>query len=173
MIVCFLFRKKDELIMILNCNMPNKGEWLVKEYLERNGYDVIDVSKNKEYWVQDVDFIAVKGEKQTKIEVKYDGWIYKTRNMFIELLTDIDKNKCGWIDYCKADVLFYVDAITHICYVVKLKDIRDYINKYSYQTKISVDTTASGQIYKCSKGALINIDMMSIMYDVEIISLEY
>ena len=91
---------------MLDCEKPNKGEQLVKQYLENSGYCVMDVSKDNHYWIQDIDFIAIKGHETSKIEVKFDGWIHTTRNIFVELLSDIDANKAGWIDYCKADYFF-------------------------------------------------------------------
>lgn len=58
---------------------------MVKEYLESTGRAVIDVSKNRDYWLQDIDFLAVKGERTEKIEVKYDHNIHKYAAMFVEL----------------------------------------------------------------------------------------
>lgn len=146
---------------MLDCEKPNRGEQLVKEYLEQEGYCVVDVSKDQHYWSQDIDFIAIKGTETIKIEVKYDSWIHVTRNLFIELLTDIDRNKCGWIDYCKADYLYYVDAIDTTCYVIALDDVRDYLRKYPYKIKNHQEKN------KRSQGALVNVDLMSELYNIE------
>lgn len=146
---------------MLDCEKPNKGEQLVKEHLEQEGYCVVDVSKDQHYWSQDIDFIAIKGTETIKIEVKYDSWIHATRNLFIELLTDVERNKCGWIDYCKADYLYYVDAIDSTCYVIALDDVRDYLRNYPYKIKNHQEKN------KRSQGALVNVDLMSELYDVE------
>lgn len=154
---------------MLDCMKPNKGEQLVKHYLESQGYAVIDVSKNKEYWIQDIDFLAIRGQQTIKIEVKYDSWIHKTRNLFIELMSDIDANKGGWIDFCKADYIYYVDAVGQVCYVIALDAIKDYLKRYSYQVKECVDRDSQGRIYKRSTGALINVDKMKELYNMKII----
>ena len=151
---------------MLDCQKPNKGEQLVKEYLEQHGYSVIDVSKDQHYWSQDIDFIAIKGTETIKIEVKYDTWIHSSRNLFIELLADVDRNKCGWIDYCKADYLYYVDAVDNSCYVIALEDVREYLKIYPYQIKNHIEKN------KFSQGALVNIDFMSKIYDVGKLNLQ-
>lgn len=150
---------------MLDCEKPNKGEQLVKHYLEKEGYCVIDVSKNSHYWSQDIDFIVIKGLATISIEVKYDSWIHSTRNLFIELLSDVHQNKCGWIDYCKADYLYYVDSVDSTCYVISLKDVRDYLANYPYKIKYHNEKR------KVSQGALLNIDVMSLLYEVKSIKL--
>ena len=82
-------------------------------------------------------------------------------NLFIELLTDVERNKCGWIDYCKADYLYYVDAIDSTCYVIALDDVRDYLRNYPYKIKNHQEKN------KRSQGALVNVDLMSELYDIE------
>ena len=158
--------------MKLDCNKPNKGEQLIKNYLEHQGYNVIDVSKCQEYWTQDIDFIAIKGQDTTKIEVKYDGVIHRTRNLFIELLSDVDNNKSGWIDFCKADYLYYIDAVNNICYVIALDDVRHYLKTNRYSVKECRDYNDKGLEYKRSQGALVNIDDFSKIFQVEKIDLD-
>ena len=152
---------------MLDCEKPNKGEQLVKLFLEKEGYFVIDVSKDLHYWSQDIDFIAIKGDNAIKVEVKYDSWIHRTNNLFIELMADVDSNKCGWIDYCKADYLFYVDAVDNNCYIITLDDVKDYLSKYPYKVKYCVDRDYEGYITKRSEGALINIELMKTLYDIQ------
>ncbi len=154
---------------MLDCEKPNKGEQLVKLFLEKEGYFVIDVSKDQHYWSQDIDFIAIKGDNTIKVEVKYDSWIHKTNNLFIELMSDVDRNKSGWIDYCKADYLFYVDAVDNTCYVISLDDVRVYLKHYPYKVKECIDRNKSGYIIKRSQGALINIDDIRIICKVKLL----
>lgn len=87
--------------------------------------------------------------------------------MFIELFSNVDKKKCGWIDYCKADYLYYVDAVSKICYIVGVDDVRDFLNKYDYNTRDCVDRNSRGTVYKTSRGALVNIDYFSSIYPVD------
>lgn len=65
-------------------------------------------------------------------------------------MADVDSNKCGWIDYCKADYLFYVDAVDNTCYIIILDDIRDYLVKYPYKVKYCVDRDYFGEVIKRS-----------------------
>lgn len=97
---------------MLDCEKYNPGEAMVKAYLESTGRTVIDVSKNSEYWLQDIDFIAIRGERTDKIEVKYDRNMCRYNSMFVELKSNIEKNIPGWIDTTKADFIFYVDAVS-------------------------------------------------------------
>ena len=96
---------------MLDCEKYNPGEAMVKAYLESTGRTVIDVSKNSEYWLQDIDFIAIRGERTDKIEVKYDRNMCRYNSLFVELKSNIEKNIPGWIDTTKADFIFYVDAV--------------------------------------------------------------
>lgn len=97
---------------MLDCEKYNPGEAMVKAYLESTGRTVIDVSKNSEYWLQDIDFIAIRGERTDKIEVKYDRNMCRYNSMFVELKSNIENNIPGWIDTTKADFIFYVDAVS-------------------------------------------------------------
>lgn len=40
--------------------------------------------------------------------------------MFIEVSTDIEKNKDGWFKFCEADFIFYGDALNKLFYVFRL-----------------------------------------------------
>lgn len=139
--------------MSLDCNKFNIGEYVVKQYLQNEcGETVIDVSKNKDYWIQDVDFLAVKGNRTTKIEVKYDNNINTYHSFFIELLSNVSKQKPGWIDYTKADYIFYLDTVSYICYVMKPQDLRQWISNNEYKVKV-----CRKDGYKCSSGAIVPI----------------
>ena len=64
-----------------------------------------------------------------------------------------------------------MDAVTKLCYIIRLEDIQDYIKKHSYLEKVSCDYDDKERVYKRSKGALINIDTMLLLYDIKIIDL--
>ena len=151
--------------------LHNEGEYLVQQYLLDKGYQVIDVSRDQDYWTQDIDFIAIKGEKTIRIEVKYDSWINKTNNMFVELISNVNNNTSGWIDYCKADIIFYVDAVANVAYIVKVSDIKEYLQSKDYQIKIAYDYDKNGVVKKCSKGALVDIGEYSRSYYIKAVDL--
>lgn len=153
--------------MALDCNKFNIGEYVIKQYLQKDcGETVIDVSKNKDYWVQDVDFLAVKGEKTNKIEVKYDNYINNFHSFFIELFSNVDKQKPGWIDYTKADYIFYFDTVSYMCYVMKPADLREWLSKNEYQVRY-----CHKDGYKTSSGAIVPIDSYEKQYPIRKIDL--
>ena len=150
-----------------DCDKFNPGEAIVKQYLEDTGRTVIDVSKNSDYWTQGIDFLALKGEKVEKIEVKYCFNINRYHSFFIELLANKEKNQPGWIDYTKSDFIFYVDAISKECHIIHPFEIRDYLAKHDYQTK---ECFKDG--YKISVGAIVPLKEFSQEYYIKTISLE-
>lgn len=151
---------------MLDCQKYNPGEAMVKEYLESTGRAVIDVSKNRDYWLQDIDFLAVKGERTEKIEVKYDRNIHKYAAMFVELQANIEKGQPGWIDTTKADFIFYVDAISQDCHIVKPQDLRTYIATNKYQVKY-----CHKDGYKTTSGAIIPLEDFAKQFRVVSINL--
>lgn len=82
--------------MDLMLNPYKAGEYELKKYLWESGADVEDVSNNPNYWYKDIDIIA----DGITIEIKWDAVISTTGNMYIETLSDIDKNKPGWFTFC-------------------------------------------------------------------------
>lgn len=152
---------------MLDCEKFNPGEAMVKSYLESTGRTVIDMTNNPEYWLQDVDFLAIKGNRTEKIEVKFDWNINKYRSMFVELMANIEKKQPGWIDSTKADFIFYVDAISLDCHIVKPVDLRQYIATNDYQVKY-----CSKDKYKTTSGAIVPLKDFSEKYAITTISLQ-
>lgn len=52
-----------------------------------------DTTDNSNYWDKDIDFVIYDNKNTYTIEVKWDNVIHKSGNMFIETITDIDKEK--------------------------------------------------------------------------------
>lgn len=152
---------------MLDCKKYNPGEAMVKAYLESTGRTVIDVSKNSEYWLQDIDFIAIRGERTDKIEVKYDRNMCRYNSMFVELKSNIEKNIPGWIDTTKADFIFYVDAVSAQCYIVRPMDLKSYIARNAHQVKYCYKDG-----YKTSSGAIVPLSLFSKQYDVKVVDLK-
>ena len=152
---------------MLDCEKYNKGEAAVKEYLENSGTTVIDVSKNPAYWVQDVDFLAVKGKTVEKIEVKQDSYINSSQCFFIELMTDEARGKPGWIDITKADYIYYVDTKTLDCYIFSPYDMRQYLARNEYAVK-----RCYKDVYKVSSGAIIPLLDFAMQYQLDKITLK-
>lgn len=140
----------------------NDGETQVKDYLRANGYKVADVSDYPAYWKIDVDILAYRDciENELKIEVKNDGTISRTGNLFIELFTDLDKSKLGWFNITAADYIYYRDKINEKVYVLPLNSLRDFIeaHKSTLTLKCANDYRKDGTISKVSSGYIIPIE---------------
>lgn len=150
------------------------GELSAYNYLQGKGYKVIDATQEPEYWAQDIDLIAKKDGKEITIEVKWDSIIAKTGNLFVETLTDIDKGKQGWFQFCKADLLYYGDAQKHIFYVIKMSDLREYVeNHKTLAQRKAPDRNYRHELTKVSNGILVPIKDLSQEYNVQIIYLNY
>ena len=140
-----------------------KGEQLVINFLTSNGYEVEDVSCDSQYWDIDTDIIATNSATggRATIEIKYDGRINKTGNLYIETFNPRSKGKKGFFYFTKADFLYYIDAITDKCYILKLSVLRDYIKKNDSFLKIG--GTSDG-----SKGFLLPLSKAPIFKEVQL-----
>ena len=153
------------MISLLDCEKYNLGEAAVKPYLEDQGYTVVDVSKDSAYWVQDVDFIAIKGNDAAKIEVKYDNYINHFQSFFVELLADEQHNRAGWLDTTKADLIYYVDAKSLDCFIMRPDDLREYVAGNDYKVKRCYKDG-----YKVSVGAIVPIADFAQQYPLDCVN---
>lgn len=144
---------------MLDCEKFNPGEEMTKKYLKSIGRTVIDVSKNQDYWLQDIDLIAINGQITERIEVKYDRNINHYHSFFVELQSNIERNQPGWIDTTKADFIFYIDAVSCDCYIIRPQDLRDYISKNDYQVRY-----CRKDGYKTSSGAIVPVEAFASQY---------
>jgi len=54
------------------------------------------LTDDERYYDKDIDLLALRNGKRCTIEVKWDSKIATTGNMFIETITDLDRNRDGW-----------------------------------------------------------------------------
>lgn len=106
-----------------------KGEQKVRQLLEDKGWIVQDVSDEKEYQQQDIDFIITKDGRTHTIEVKYDGLIAATGNFFLELQSSMEYKTPGWFSICQADMVFYVDKQNNVVHIFSMKDMKEFVEK--------------------------------------------
>ena len=134
-----------------------QGEQYAKMCLEATGHSVIDRSETEEYWSKDIDLTATKDGRKFEIEVKWDSRISRSKSLFLELITDKQKNKAGWASYTEADYIFYGDAITKIFYVFAAEDMREYLKNFSqeFSERKAIDRDFQGNIRKQSIGAVV------------------
>ena len=85
------------------------------------------------------------------IEVKYDSVIRRSGNIFVEIKRDIDKDLNGWMNIIQAELMFYVCAHSHQCYVFKVADLREYLKNNRCPSAMALDEDGE----KYSQGLLV------------------
>ena len=101
------------------------GELEFKIQAQKQGYTVEYVGDEPEYWDKDIDFIL---NGKLAVEVKWDSWINTTGNLFIETVNP--RSKGG---------LAYGDSKNNKFYMIKMQDLRDYIEDHEPEYKICGD----------------------------------
>ena len=109
----------------------HQGEQFVKQWildLHPNVSSITDVSDDKFYQKQDVDFVVdfING-KQVTIEIKTDT--YKTGNMFFETISNEEYQTKGCLMKTNADFLFYYfpNYQNGVLYIFKMKAFRKFV----------------------------------------------
>ena len=107
-------------------NNGKQGEYLFEQAMKDRGYIVEDVSSSSIYWNKDIDFIITSpttGAVKT-FEVKWDGCIHHTGNLYLELSNIHSQGGKGWYKFCEADYLAYGDAVSRLFYIIPMKELR-------------------------------------------------
>lgn len=135
------------------------GEQELKDYLRANDLKVIDVSDNPQYFKKDIDLFVEQDGRKIGLEVKWDKCISYTGNMYIETLSDIEKRKDGWFNFCVADFLCYGDSVNQLYYIIALDDLHAYIDEHKEELKkrTAKDYGKNGEVTKLSLGYLVPI----------------
>ena len=115
-------------------NKGKKGETAVKEYFINKGYDVIDVSENKEFQKMDIDLI-IDGDF---VEVKTQSCINRSNKIVLELETEYYNSlfRKGWLYYTEANILMFHDKENNITYSVDTDELRKLFDKYKDSKEI-------------------------------------
>ena len=142
-----------------------EGETIAMNYFKSLDYEIEDVSDNSNYWSQDIDFIAHKGDRHIAIEVKYDGNIHYTNNILLEI-QNVTSGYDGWAIFSKAEFITIVSRETHAIYIARLEDLREFMSTNYCRTVFNID--ADGSKYKSK---LVSIkDFINAGYTMEIIN---
>ena len=153
-------RSLEELIEdVLGYNNP--GEKELKRYFRELGIKYEDVTNNCKYWGKDIDFIT----PAATIEVKWDSKLSATGNIFIETVSNTEKDKPGWFNICEADLIYYGDAVNKLFYIFKREQLAQYIeeNKDNLKVKTAPDYYR-GRVVKHSKGYVIPVKDLEQLY---------
>ena len=124
----------------------NAGEYEVKKFLRGRGIQVEDVSDKPQYWAKDIDLIATNPltGASAAIEVKLDARINDTGNFFIEFENPRSKNSNGWLYFCEADFLYYIDSNSLLTYIIKIDELRRFIA--THKRDLAIKSTYDGSI---------------------------
>lgn len=107
-----------------------KAESKVAYILEQNGFSVTDVSDDKDYQKQDIDFIIEKDGQEWTFEVKSDSKIASTGNIYFEKGFDrVSGYRQGWLGYCEADWIGYYCATNDTVYIIRFDGYQDYLRE--------------------------------------------
>jgi len=112
------------------------GEALVVEGFREilSTVEVVDVSDNKDYQDEDVDFLWItKNLFKTdvfKVEVKTDS--FPENNIFFELISNLEKGLAGCLMYTQADYLAYYYEQTGNCYVFDAQRLKKEIFNHPF-----------------------------------------
>ena len=108
-----------------------QGEQFVKQQileLHPNVVSITDVSDDKFYQKQDIDFVVdFTSGKQATVEIKTDT--YKTGNMFFETISNEEYQTKGCLMKTNADFLFYYfsNYQNGVLYIFKMKAFRKFV----------------------------------------------
>ena len=137
------------------------GEDLAMSYMQRLGYEVTDVSGNRNYFYKDIDFLAKKGDIRMAIEVKTESRTAKTGNVCIEDITNKALNKPGWIHYTESTHLFFVEKQTRIIHCVRTDELRQLFHDEKANLKrLELDTLEGGKYFKTGVIYLMPLDKL-------------
>lgn len=126
-----------------------RGKWGEAQFaslLKKSGVHFQDVSEDREWQEQDIDFI-VEG---VPYEVKTDFAIHKTGNIFIEVQKESKTGvHPGWWQKIKARVLVWIDAINGIIYMIDVNKLRAWMahNAPTKVFEIDANTKTTAILY--------------------------
>lgn len=115
------------------------GQLLVKQYLQRRGHTVKDLTNQSQYWAKDIDFLV---DGQYYMEVKTDYRCGKTGNLFLqhELEYWNGETKEGWFHISQADYILYLDIRNGILYLYSLDALREYVRTHKVISRCCRDS---------------------------------
>lgn len=125
----------------------HQGEQFVKQWileLHPNVSSITDVSDDKFYQKQDVDFVVnFTNGKQSLVEIKTDT--YKTGNMFFETISNEEYQTKGCLMKTNADFLFYYfpNYQNGVLYIFQMKAFREFVlnNLLQFRQRRVTNTT--------------------------------
>ena len=135
------------------------GERAVYKFLMQQGYKIEDVTLQPQYWEKDIDYIVTNPQSgaQAAIEVKCDSRMARTGNFFIETKNPRSQGGKGWLYFCQADFIYYLDSINEILYIFKTYQLKEFIKQnQAYLKTRETNDGAQGYALKVEAAPIYN-----------------
>ncbi len=123
--------------------------------------DIINVEDDPQFQCRDIDLIWTRHNGETLIEIKGDRW-NKTRNLFFETHSNLEKGTPGCFLYTEADWLFYYFVNTRQLYKLPMPKTREWflITMRRFQERST--KTPVGSNYYTTVGRLVPIAVVML-----------
>lgn len=150
-------------------NDGKQGEEVIKRYLLNHSNSIKclpnitkidDVSDNKLYQVQDIDFLVICNKGNVSVEVKTDLVAERTGNIFFETESVVENGTKGCLLVSKAEILVYYIPASHTAYFIDLPKFQKWFRDNSYKFPPKTVQNFS----HTTKGRLISIEKLEQMF---------
>ncbi|MDF5707950.1 MAG: hypothetical protein PUP90_09800 [Nostoc sp. S4] len=128
-----------------------------------------NVENDPNYQHRDIDLIWTTQTGKILIEIKGDRW-NKTRNLFFETDSNLEKGTPGCFMYTEADWLFYYFVNTRQLYKLPMPKTREWFHITMKRFRERATTTPVGSSYYTTVGRLVPIT--TVMMEVPGIKME-
>jgi hypothetical protein len=130
----------------------------VIKFLEQNGYNVVDLQNNKDFYKKDIDLkLTDDDNNEIFVEVKTDFYKRK-QNVCVETISNCTTNKPGWIHYTQADYIMFYLSLFRELYVIKTDELKDLITNNEYPKKYTETTDKNKNITYFGEIVLVPLD---------------
>lgn len=130
---------------------------------------VVNVEDDPDYQRRDIDLIWTTQTGEILIEIKGDRW-NKTRNLFFETHSNLERGTPGCFMYTEADWLFYYFVNTRQLYRLPMPKTREWFLITMRRFRERSTTTPVGSSYYTTVGRLVPIT--TVMLEVPGIKME-
>ncbi|MBH8564424.1 hypothetical protein I8748_19935 [Nostoc sp. CENA67] len=130
---------------------------------------VRNVEDDPDYQRRDIDLIWTTHSDEILIEIKGDRW-NKTRNLFFETHSNLERNTPGCFMYTEADWLFYYFVNTRQLYRLPMPKTREWFLITMKRFRERSTTTPVGGSYYTTVGRLVPIT--TVMLEVPGVKME-
>ncbi|MEH2464687.1 hypothetical protein [Nostoc sp.] len=156
----------DDAVQVANQAATDIEAWL---WSKSETISVVNVEDDPDYQRRDIDLIWTTQTGEILIEVKGDRW-NKTRNLFFETHSNLEKGTPGCFMYTEADWLFYYFVNTRQLYKLQMPKTREWFLITMRRFRERSTTTPVGSSYYTTVGRLVPIT--TVMLEVAGIKME-